>query len=154
MSGINKVFLLGNLGADPDIRYTSGGSAVANLSVATGENYKDKDTDEWKERTEWHRIVLFGRLAEVAEKYLTKGARIHIEGRLQTRKWEDRDGNDRYTTEIVGNNMIMLGENSGQGAGTGNRSQARDEGRQEQPQTTRHKERAARQEFVDEDIPF
>ena len=154
MSGINKVFLLGNLGQDPDVRYTNGGAAIANLSVATGESWKDKESGEWKEKTEWHRVVLFGRTAEVARDYLKKGARVHIEGKLQTRKWQDGDGNDRYITEIVGGNMLMLSEKEGQGAGTGNRNPARDEGRQEQPQTTRHKEQAARQEFVDDEIPF
>ena len=146
MSGVNRVFLLGNLGQDPDVRYTSGGSAVANLSLATGENFKDKDTDEWKEKTEWHRIVLFGRLAEVAEKYLTKGARLHIEGKLQTRKWQDRDGADRYTTEVVANNLLMLGSEKSEGRTQQQSSAASG--------PARHKEHAAQETFDDSDIPF
>lgn len=107
--GINKVILVGNLGADPEIRYTQSGSAVANLSLATAESWRDRDSGDMQERTEWHRLVMFGRTAEVAQQYLKKGSQIFVEGRLQTRKWQDRDGNDRYTTEIVVNDMQMLG---------------------------------------------
>ncbi len=111
--GLNKVMLIGNLGADPEVRYTSGGSAVANLRLATAESWRDKESGDLQERTEWHRVVFFGRTAEVAGEYLKKGSQIYVEGRLQTRKWQDRDGNDRYTTEIVGNDMQMLGSRGG-----------------------------------------
>tara|TARA_B100001123_G_C14889059_1_gene859117 strand:+ start:42 stop:494 length:453 start_codon:yes stop_codon:yes gene_type:complete len=107
--GINKVILIGNLGNDPDIRYTASGSAVANISLATAESWRDKATGEQQERTEWHKIVFFGRLAEIVGEYLKKGSQIYIEGRLQTRKWEDKEGKDRWTTEIVANEMQMLG---------------------------------------------
>ena len=107
--GINKVILIGNLGADPEVRYMPSGGAVTNLRVATTDSWKDKQTGEQQERTEWHRIVLFGRLAEIAGEYLRKGSQVYLEGRLQTRKWQGQDGNDRYTTEIVANDMQMLG---------------------------------------------
>ena len=111
--GVNKVILVGNLGNDPDIRYTAGGAAVANISVATAESWKDKNSGEQQERTEWHRIVFFGRLAEIVGEYLRKGSQVYVEGRLQTRKWQDKEGHDRYTTEIVANEMQMLGSKSG-----------------------------------------
>ena len=112
--GINKVILVGNLGADPEVRYMPSGGAVTNLRVATTDSWKDKQTGEQQERTEWHRIVLFGRLAEIAGEYLRKGSQVYLEGRLQTRKWQGQDGNDRYTTEIVANDMQMLGARGGQ----------------------------------------
>ncbi len=111
--GVNKAILIGNLGNDPDIRYTASGAAVANISIATAESWKDKDTGEKQERTEWHRVVFFGRLAEIVGEYLHKGSQIYVEGRLQTRKWQDKEGRDRYTTEIVANEMQMLGSRSG-----------------------------------------
>lgn len=114
--GVNKVTLIGNLGADPEIRYTANGSAVANIRLATAESWRDRESGEQQERTEWHRVVFFSRLAEIVAEYLKKGAQVYIEGRLQTRKWQDKDGNDRYTTEIVANEMQMLG---GRGAGGG-----------------------------------
>jgi len=120
--GVNKVILIGNLGADPEVRYTTNGGAVANLRLATSESWKDKQTGETREQTEWHRVVMFGRLGEIAGEYLKKGSKIYIEGRIQTRKWQDRDGNDRYTTEIVSNEMQMLdgrGESGGGGGGFG-----------------------------------
>ena len=113
--GINKVILVGNLGRDPEIRYTPSGAAVANITVATSDSWKDKQTGETQERTEWHRIVFFNRLAEIAGEYLKKGSQIYVEGRLQTRKWQDQSGQDRYTTEIVGNEMQMLGGRGGGG---------------------------------------
>jgi len=119
--GINKVILIGNLGADPEVRYTAGGSAVANVRLATTDAWKDKQSGEQQERTEWHRVVFFGRLAEIVNEYLRKGAQVYVEGRLQTRKWEDRDGNERYTTEIVANEMQMLG---GRGAGASHEGRA------------------------------
>jgi single-strand DNA-binding protein len=112
---VNKVILVGKLGADPEVRYTSGGSAVATFSIATNERWNDKNTGEKQERTEWHRIVAWGRLAEICGEYLSKGKQVYIEGRLQTRSWDDRDGNKRYTTEVVAANMVMLGSPSGQG---------------------------------------
>ena len=108
MSSINKVLILGILGADPEIKYTQAGSPVANLSVATSERWKDKNTGEQKEQVEWHRVVIFGRLAEIAEQYLKKGSKIFVEGKLQTRDWEDSEGKKRYTTEVVAREMTML----------------------------------------------
>ncbi len=107
--GVNKVILVGNLGADPEVRYTAGGSAVATVNLATTDSWQDKQTGERQDRTEWHRVVLFNRLAEIAGEYLRKGRQIYVEGRLQTRKWQDQSGQDRYTTEIVANDMQMLG---------------------------------------------
>ena len=109
MSGVNKVILVGNLGKDPEVRYLEGGTAVANFTIATSETYKDRNSGERKTQTEWHNIVLWRGLAEVAEKYLKKGNQVYIEGKIRTRSWEDKDGNTRYTTEIVGDNMTMLG---------------------------------------------
>jgi single-strand DNA-binding protein len=116
--GINKVILVGNLGADPETRYMPSGSAVTNLSVATSESWKDKQTGEQNERTEWHKVVMFDRLAEIAAEYLRKGSQVYIEGKLQTRKWQDRDGNDRWTTEIRASEMQMLGGRGGGGGGS------------------------------------
>ena len=107
--GVNKVIILGNVGTDPEVKSMSNGSSVTNISVATSESWKDKNTGEKKEKTEWHRVVFFRKLAEIAGQYLTKGSQVYIEGKLQTRKWQDPQGNDRYTTEIVANQMQMLG---------------------------------------------
>ncbi|MBZ2279619.1 MAG: single-stranded DNA-binding protein, partial [Buchnera aphidicola] len=110
--GINKVILIGHLGQDPEVRYMPNGNAVVNMTLATSENWKDKNTGENKEKTEWHRIVLFGKLAEIAGEYLRKGSQVYIEGSLQTRKWQDQNGLERYTTEIlvnIGGTMQMLG---------------------------------------------
>jgi len=101
MAGINKVILIGNLGAKPEVKYASNGNAIANLSVATSDSWTDKNTGEKQERTEWHRVSLFGKLAEIAGQYLDKGSKVYVEGKLQTRKWQDKEGKDRYTTEIV-----------------------------------------------------
>ena len=114
--GINKVIIVGNLGNDPDTKYMPSGGAVTNLSVATNESWKDKQTGEQKERTEWHRVAMFGRLAEIAAEYLRKGSQVYVEGRLRTRKWQDQQGNDRYTTEIIADEMQMLGGRGGGGA--------------------------------------
>ena len=111
--GINKVILIGNLGADPETRYMPSGGAVTNLRLATSENWKDKNTGDMQERTEWHRVALFGRLAEVAAEYLRKGSKVYIEGSLRTRKWQDKDGRDNYSTEIVANDMQMLDSRGG-----------------------------------------
>ena len=117
--GINKVILVGNLGADPETRYMPSGGAVTNLSIATSESWKDKQTGEQKERTEWHKVAMFNRLAEIAAEYLRKGSQVYIEGKLRTRKWQDRDGNDRYTTEVIADEMQMLGGRGGGGMGGG-----------------------------------
>lgn len=109
MAGVNKVILIGRLGSDPEVRYTPSGVAVANFSIATSEEWKDKTTGEKKEQTEWHKIVVWRRLAEICGEYLHKGRQVYIEGRLQTRSWEDKDGNKRWTTEILALNMQMLG---------------------------------------------
>ena len=109
MAGVNKVILIGRLGKDPEIRYFQDGTAVANFSIATSEEWKDKESGEKREKTEWHRIVAFRRLGEICGEYLSKGRQVYISGRLQTREWEDKDGNRRWTTEIVANEMQMLG---------------------------------------------
>ncbi|OUX09678.1 MAG: single-stranded DNA-binding protein [Gammaproteobacteria bacterium TMED242] len=107
--GVNKVILVGNLGQKPEMRYTATQAAVANISIATTESWKDKESGEMRDKTEWHRVVYFGKLAEIVEKYLDKGSSVYIEGKLQTRKWQDKSGADRWTTEIVGNELTMLG---------------------------------------------
>jgi single-strand DNA-binding protein len=114
--GVNKVILVGNLGKDPETRYMPSGSAVTNLTLATSESWKDKQTGDQQERTEWHKIAMFGRLAEIAAEYLRKGSQVYIEGKLRTRKWQDKEGKDRYTTEIVADEMQMLGSKGGGGA--------------------------------------
>ena len=114
--GVNKVILVGNLGQKPEMRYTATQTAVANLSIATSESWKDKETGENRDKTEWHRVVFFGNLAEIAEKYLDKGSSVHVEGKIQTRKWQDKDGNDKYTTEVLGNQLTMLGSRSNSGS--------------------------------------
>jgi single-strand DNA-binding protein len=119
MASLNKVILIGNLGKDPETRYAPSGDAICNLTLATTETWKDKSTGERREATEWHRVVLFGRVAEVAAQYLRKGSQIYVEGRLQTRKWQDQSGQDRYTTEIRGDEMKMLGSREGANSGSG-----------------------------------
>jgi single-strand DNA-binding protein len=117
--GINKVILVGNLGADPETRAMPSGTTVANLRIATSESWRDKQSGEQQERTEWHRVALFGRLGEIAAEYLKKGSQVYIEGSLRTRKWQDKQGNERYSTEIVANEMQMLGSARGGGGGGG-----------------------------------
>ena len=124
MAGVNKVIVVGRLGSDPDTRYMPSGSAVTNVSVATSESWKDKETGEKQEKTEWHRVVFFNRLAEIASEYLKKGSQIYVEGRLQTRKWEDKEGNEKWTTEIVANQMQMLGERMSSGSSSNDRAPA------------------------------
>jgi single-strand DNA-binding protein len=143
MASLNKVMLIGNLGKDPEVRYTASGTAVAGFSLATSDRFKGKN-GEWEDRTEWHNITLWGRLAEIAGEYLAKGKTVYIEGRLQTRKWQDRDGRDRYTTEIVGEKMQML---SGKGDGGGRPGG----GRQESQEPPGYDEPAFN---PDDDIPF
>ena len=115
MASVNKVILLGNLGRDPEVRYTPGGDAVASMSIATTESWKDK-SGQRQEKTEWHNVVMYRRLAEIAGEYLKKGSQVYIEGRLQTRKWQDKQGNDRYTTEISADHLQMLGQRDSGGA--------------------------------------
>jgi single-strand DNA-binding protein len=116
--GINKVIIVGNVGGDPETRYMPSGSAVTNLTIATNESWKDKASGERKERTEWHRVAMFNRLAEIAAEYLRKGSQVYIEGKLRTRKWQDKSGQDRYTTEIIADEMQMLGGRGGSGGGS------------------------------------
>ncbi len=121
MSGINKVILVGNIGAKPEVKYSSNGSAIANLSVATSETWNDKNSGEKQEKTEWHRVSLYGKLAEIAGQYLDRGSKVYVEGKLQTRKWQDKDGQDRYTTEIIvsgyGGTLQMLDRREGMATG-------------------------------------
>jgi single-strand DNA-binding protein len=124
--GINKVILIGNLGADPETRAMPSGMTVANIRVATSENWKDKQSGENKERTEWHNVAMFGRLGEIAGEYLKKGSKVYIEGSLRTRKWQDKQGNDRYTTEIIGNEMQMLDSRGGGMGGGGGHGRPQD----------------------------
>ena len=124
--GINKVILVGNLGADPEVRYMPSGGAIANLSLATSDSWKDKQTGQTQERTEWHRVIFFNRLGEIAAEYLKKGSKVYVEGRLQTRKWQDKNGVDRYTTEIVGSEMQMLDSRGGAGGSNAGFDQSMD----------------------------
>lgn len=149
--GINKVILVGNLGADPEIRYTGSGSAVANVSLATTDSWRDKSSGEQQEKTEWHRVVFFNRLAEIAGEYLKKGSQVYVEGRLQTRKWQGQDGQDRYTTEIVANEMQMLGGRGGDMGGGGRPSAPR---QQAEPQAAPAGANPFEGDNFDDDIPF
>jgi single-strand DNA-binding protein len=117
MASVNKVILVGNLGKDPETRYTADGAAITNITLATTDSWKDKATGERKEQTEWHRVAFFGRLAEIAGEYLKKGRSVYVEGRLRTRKWQDKEGQDRYTTEVIADVMQMLGSREGMGGG-------------------------------------
>ncbi|HUO81692.1 MAG TPA: single-stranded DNA-binding protein [Gammaproteobacteria bacterium] len=143
--GINKVILVGNLGADPETRYMPSGGAVTNIRVATSESWKDKQTGDQQERTEWHNVAFFGKLAEIAGEYLRKGSQVYVEGRLRTRKWQDKQGNDRWTTEIVANEMQMLGSRSGMG---GSSYEKQDDARPAQATAD------APADDFDDDIPF
>lgn len=153
--GINKVIIVGNLGQDPDVKYMPNGEAVVNVTIATSDTWKDKQTGEQKEKTEWHRVVFFRRLGEIAGEYLKKGSKVYVEGKLQTRKWQAQDGSDRYTTEIVANEMQMLdsrgGDNSGF-AGTQSRPQAQQSAPQAQAQPQAAP--AGMNDNFDDDIPF
>ena len=154
--GINKVILIGNLGNDPEVKYMPSGDAVANISVATSESWKDKATGEKVEKTEWHRVVLFKRLGEIAGEYLKKGSKVYIEGRLQTRKWQGQDGQDRYTTEIIANDLQML-DGKGGGESFSNSNEGSNYGRAQSQGGNAAKPTAApamnNNEF-DDDIPF
>lgn len=150
--GINKVILIGNLGMDPEVRYTPNGSAVANVTLATSETWRDKQSGELQDRTEWHRIVFFGRLAEIVGEYLRKGSKIYVEGSLRTRKWQDKNGVDRYTTEIIANEMHMLDTRNAAGAVPAAAGQGTPSQHAMMPPTD-PMEAAAIKEFDDE-IPF
>ena len=144
--GVNKVILIGNLGQDPETKSLPSGSAVTNITVATTENWKDKQTGEKKEATEWHKVVFFDRLAEIAGQYLKKGSKVYIEGSLRTRKWQDKNGNDRYTTEVRATEMQML-DSKGGGGGGGSYERSSGEAARPAPAT-------AEKSFEDDDIPF
>ncbi len=165
--GINKVILIGNLGADPETRYAANGTAITNVNLATSDGWKDKQTGEMQERTEWHRVVFFARLAEVAGEYLRKGSKVYVEGRIQTRKWQNKDGQDQYTTEIVANEMQML---DSKGGGTADFSGPSGGGKQQRPQQQNQNQNQQQQQQqrpqpapadtsfdggdMDDDIPF
>ena len=143
--GVNKVILVGNLGQKPDMKYTQSNTAVANLSLATSESWKDKDSGDLKTKTEWHRVVYFGKLAEIAEQFLDKGSKVYVEGKLQTRKWQDQAGNDRYTTEVLGQELTMLdsrGDSSASSFENNNSGMSEEDVNQDNG------------EFSEEDIPF
>jgi len=150
--GINKVTIVGNLGDDPEVKYMPSGGAVTNISVATSESWKDKQTGQPQERTEWHRIVFFNRLAEIAGEYLKKGSQVYVEGSLRTRKWQDQSGQDRYTTEIVGSEMQMLGGR--QGAGDAPRQRPQEPQQQQQADPQGHPMGAHCNMDYSDDIPF
>jgi single-strand DNA-binding protein len=154
--GINKVILIGNLGADPETRAMPSGTTVANLRIATSESWRDKQTGEQQERTEWHRVALFGRLAEVAGEYLRKGSQVYIEGSLRTRKWQDKQGNERYSTEIIGSDLQMLGGRGGGGAAGAAGAAAEAGTRNAGPSHSEEPSGSAspRSDDFDDDIPF
>lgn len=155
MASLNKVIIIGHLGKDPEVRYAPSGDAVCNFSVATSESWKDKNTGEKKEQTEWHKVSMFGKLAEIASQYLTKGSLVYIEGKLQTRKWQDKEGNDRYTTEIRADQMKMLGGKDSQ------QRSSNDDGYQPAPQRQQPRQSSgggggssSRFDDLGDDIPF
>src|SRR3954467_987503 len=153
--GINKVILVGNLGKDPDTRYMPSGKAVTNFSIATSESWTDKQSGDKQERTEWHNIVLFDKLGEIAAEYLRKGSQVYIEGSLRTRKWQDKEGKDRYTTEIVARDMQMLGGRGGAGGGGGAAcGAAGGEPRQSRPAPSDERAPPVEEGGFDDDIPF
>jgi single-strand DNA-binding protein len=155
MASVNKVILIGNLGRDPEVRYTPSGAAVCNVSVATTRNWKSKDSGEKQEETEWHRVVFYDRLAEIAGEYLKKGRPVYVEGRLKTRKWQDKEGKDNYTTEIIADQMQLLGSREGMGGGS---SDDHGEGRSapapRAPATKPAAKSSTGFDDMDDDIPF
>ena len=160
MASVNKVILIGNLGKDPELKFLPSGQPVANFQIATSEKWKDKSTGETKEQTEWHNIIMFGKLAEIAGQYLKKGSSVFVEGRLQTRKWQDKNGQDRYTTEIIANEMKMLGGRGDQSSGSASDSQSKESKhgyyQPPTPQSARNKAAFGAQspDGFDDDIPF
>jgi single-strand DNA-binding protein len=162
-NGINKVIIVGRLGANPETRYMTSGDAVTNISIATGESWKDKTTGETKEKTEWHRIVFFKRLAEIVAQYAKKGTRMYVEGSLQTRKWQDQNGQDRYSTEIVASEMQLLDAREAGGAPSGNGGGFAPNANAQQPQQNAYTQNAQPQSapqqkndfaMTDDDVPF
>jgi len=158
MASVNKVILVGNLGADPETKYLPSGDAVTNIRIATTDRWKDKASGEMKEATEWHRIAFFGRLAQIAGEYLKKGSQVYVEGRIRTRKWQDKDGQDRYSTEIVADQMQMLGARSGSGEP---RAESRGEGmgaraaaEAKAPATAGAAKKPGKFDDMEDDIPF
>ncbi|HEY0855527.1 MAG TPA: single-stranded DNA-binding protein [Albitalea sp.] len=161
MASVNKVIIIGNLGRDPEVRYTPNGNAVCNLRIATTRNWKNRDSGEKQEETEWHSVVLYDRQAEVAGEYLKKGRPVYIEGRLKTRKWQDKDGHDKYTTEIIGETMQLLGGREGSGGGDdgGSRGDDRGESQRSAPASRPAPSKPAAKsatgfDDMDDDIPF
>ena len=159
MASVNKVILIGNLGRDPETRYTADGAAITNITIATSDRWKDKASGEMKESTEWHRVAFFGRLAEIAGEYLKKGRPVYVEGKLRTRKWQDKDGQDRYTTEIIADQMQMLGSREGMGGSAPEFEGGGDEQRAPaRPQASGKPAGGAKQPSsmadMDDDIPF
>ncbi len=160
MASINKVILIGNLGRDPEVRYTPSGAAICNVTLATSRNWKDKTSGEKVEETEWHRVVFYDRLAEIAGEYLKKGRSVYVEGRLKTRKWQDKEGGDHYTTEVIASEMQMLGSREGMGGGddAGARSSARDSGGEASTRPAAKPAGAPKSatgfDDMDDDIPF
>ena len=167
MASVNKVILIGNLGRDPEVRYTPSGSAVCNVTLATTRSWKNKDSGEKQEETEWHRIVFYDRLAEIAGEFLKKGRSIYVEGRLKTRKWTDKDGAEKYTTEVIAQEMNMLGSREGMGSGGGGEDEGGGQGERSAPQRSAPASRPAATpasrpapkattgfDNMDDDIPF
>jgi len=158
MASVNKVILIGNLGRDPETRYTADGAAVTNITIATSDRWKDKASGEMKEATEWHKVAFFGRLAEIAGEYLKKGRPVYVEGKLRTRKWQDKDGQDRYTTEVIADVMQMLGSREGMGGGTGGDFDAGEDSRAPTRSSSASSSRSAKPApsvaEMDDDIPF
>jgi len=163
--GVNKVILVGNMGTDPEVRYMPSGGAVTNINLATSETWKDKQSGQMQERTEWHRVVFFNRLAEIAGEYLKKGSKVYVEGSLRTRKWQDNNGQDRYTTEIVASEMQMLDSRGGEGGMGGGYSQdpgygqpmqqaPRQQAQQQAPQQAPAQQQPPAFDDFDDDIPF
>ena len=149
--GVNKVILIGNLGQDPEVKYMPNGNAVANITVATSESWKDKNTGEQVDKTEWHRVVFFRRLAEIVGEYLKKGSKVYIEGKLQTRKWQDKNGADHWTTEVVASEMQML---DSRGGGSSDFNQSQGAPSQSAPQSAPSQEAPPMNNDFDDDIPF
>jgi single-strand DNA-binding protein len=153
MASVNKVILIGNLGRDPETRYMPEGGAITNISIATTDKWKDKN-GEMQEKTEWHRVAFFGKLAEIAGEYLKKGSQVYVEGRLQTRKWQDKDGQDKYTTEIVANVMQMLGSRQGMGGGDREAGGERAAAGSAKPSAAKPASKGGKFDDFEDDIPF
>jgi single-strand DNA-binding protein len=154
MASVNKVIVVGNLGRDPETRYMPDGAAITNASIATSFQWTDKASGEKKEETEWHRVVFRGRLAEIAGEYLKKGSQVYVEGRLRTRKWQDKEGQDRYTTEIVADSMQMLGSRAGSGEPRAERAEPASKAAEPRGEAPAAKKPAGKFDDMEDDIPF